>query len=536
VTKKRAVSHPEPPALARPLDLAATQGTRTGVLDRFPDAVPFLCVVAVTLLAKGAALLPGYSIDDWATSANGTTGLVWDVLWKGRGGHWLFLTVVRALGAEPNPARILYGAFGILAYAAFGFAAIRFWGLTRSGWLAVCAAAMVANHPYTSEIFTFRIGLPLAALVMAILAVLLQPRRPTISAFAARAGLFALAMALYPIALHFGGMVLLLAFAVSAFATIAPAAHEGSDLEPSGEIGSRAMDFAKVMAAGLVLYAVVTAAIARLLAIDSTYFTPIALVDVPGRLLQAAKSVAQGLAFKNVLVPPPVQVAFFALIGLLAFRLLNPFRAARRTDRPARFKAALLLPLLLGVAALWSLGVFLFTAGFRSVPRNMAHVGLLWAALLIMATAGLRHRVARGTVGALAALVLFSFVAVSQHVFEDQRRLNVRDVNVANRIVARLEMQPAVTGVRRVAVVGGFAWYPAEMAPTQWGDMNISGFGAVWSQVPLLEEATGYNWIWATDPTEKAAAKAYCATVAPWPGADALTVRGELAIVCLSKP
>jgi hypothetical protein len=62
--------------------------------------------------------------------------------------------------------------------------------------------------------------------------------------------------------------------------------------------------------------------------------------------------------------------------------------------------------------------------------------------------------------------------------------------------------------------------------------MNISAFGATWSQVALLREASGYQLSEAADPQEKEAAKQYCAGVDSWPALQSVTVRAEVAYVC----
>ena len=133
---------------------------------------PFLLVLAVTALAKGTALLPGYSVDDWWPALDGPGNLLRDV-GKGRVGHWLFLQMSMALHAEPNAARVSYVLLASATRTGFGLAVVRFWGVRGNGWLPIVSAALIANHPYTCEIFTFRIGLAPAAAVMALLAIVL---------------------------------------------------------------------------------------------------------------------------------------------------------------------------------------------------------------------------------------------------------------------------------------------------------------------------------------------------------------------------
>jgi hypothetical protein len=164
----------------------------------------------------------------------------------------------------------------------------------------------------------------------------------------------------------------------------------------------------------------------------------------------------------------------------------------------------------------------------------MAHTGVLWGGCVVLAALAQAGRLLRRLQAALVVIVLLSFVGASERVFVDQWQLNLRDIQLANRIVARLERHPGFAEVRRVVVIPGRAWYPTGPAPTQWGDMNVSAFTAFWSQVEVLRETSGYNIHRSTIPAELAVADAHCASVAPWPERQAVKVTGELAVVCLA--
>jgi hypothetical protein len=132
--------------------------------------------------------------------------------------------------------------------------------------------------------------------------------------------------------------------------------------------------------------------------------------------------------------------------------------------------------------------------------------------------------------------ILISFVGVNEHILDEQHRLNMRDLLQANRVIARLESLPGFDRSRSVAFVGDRASYPMGLQRTQWGDMNISAFGAVWSQVNLLREASGYDLRLSTAPQERAAAEAYCSGAEPWPAQGSAVLRDGLAIICFGPP
>jgi hypothetical protein len=493
-------------------------------------------VLLITVLAKGAALLPGYSIDDWATIASGdAVGLHQDVLRKARFGHWLFLQLGAALELEPNPARILHVTLAIVAYSVFGLTVVRFWGVRERGWLPVAAASLVANHPYTAEIFTFRIGLPLAAIVIAVLALLLWlATRPRFHLLLPSLG-FAFAISCYQIALHFGGMVALCGVAIGLTRDPSLASEPPGASQPRPRLIDLAVvRLALVMALGSFWYwlaLVVPGSPARRQGFEVDYLAP---QQLPQRLVEAGRAVGATFLRPNVLVPRPVNLVFLgvvaALLGALAWRVARSRLRARALGLAAAIVA------LLGLGALWSCGLFLIFEHLWLSPRSMAHIGVLWAGCLLLLARLAPARWARAVLGLAGALIVLVFVGVNQHIFEEQRRLNMRDLNKANRIVARIEELDPAAAVRRVAVVGGHAWYPVGPQRTMWGDLNVSAFAPEWSKVAVLREASGLDWLWATDPAEKEAALAYCAAVDPWPAADSVAVRGEVAYLCLERP
>jgi len=135
---------------------------------------------------------------------------------------------------------------------------------------------------------------------------------------------------------------------------------------------------------------------------------------------------------------------------------------------------------------------------------------------------------------ACAAILVLGYVAADASILFDQRRVNLWDHQLANRIVARLEVQPGFPSIRRLAVVGRLSAHPFPLQTTDH-DMNSSAFGAPWSKVGVIEQATGLIFDQASD-AELQIAKTYCAGHDPWPGPGAVTAISQLGIVCLSKP
>lgn len=166
-------------------------------------------------------------------------------------------------------------------------------------------------------------------------------------------------------------------------------------------------------------------------------------------------------------------------------------------------------------------------------PRLLSPSALVFATLAVACYPGIPSWRRQAWIGCAAILIL-GYVAADTAILFDQRRVNLWDHQLANRIVTRMEQQPGFTSVKRLSVVGRL---PAHQFPLQTTDhdLNSSAFGAPWSKVGVIEQATGLMFAPASD-ADVQIAKSYCAAHDAWPSPDAVVVTAELGIVCLSKP
>jgi hypothetical protein len=505
-------------------------------LEAKREKLALLAVGAVTLLAKGPAAFPGYAIDDYRPSADGPAGLLGGLFELGRVGHWLFLRTSLLLQMEPNEARVLYVPLAVAAYSALGLAVVRFWRVRDLGWLAVGAAMLIANHPYTCEIFTFRWGFPTAAMVMALLSFLLWLAVLPRFHLAAGAVVFALALSFYQIALHFGLMIVLTGFVIALGARlVAVSGQPAADPVPtSASVAPRTVRLLGFILAGTLLYLAIGLLLRKRIGVSADYFQMLALPDLPARALAALREIVGMYVDANVLIPRVINALFMTLVVILVLALGWLIMRSRQRLLATGLGAGIVI--LLGIALFWTAGVFLILKDLWLTPRSMAHVGVLWAACIVLLARVASSPHLRKVFGAAIAVILVTFVAAHHRMFEDQRQLNFQDLHKAGRIVARLEAFPGFDQIRRVAFVGRPYTYPKGAEETHWKDLNMSAFGAWWAQAPLLREVSGYALQLSTDPTEVAAAAEYCAQAKPWPAAESVAARGELAIVCLAVP
>ena len=505
-------------------------------LEAKREKLALLAVGAVTLLAKGPAALPGYGIDDYRPSADGPAELLGGLFQQGRIGHWLFLKTSLLLQMEPNEARVLYVALAVAAYSTLGLAVVRFWRVRDLGWLAVGAAMLIANHPYTCEIFTYRWGFPPAALVMALLSFLLWLAVLPRFHLAAGAVVFAFALSCYQIALHFGLMIVLTGFAMVLGARLVTVAAPSSTgpAPTSDSIAPRTVRLLGFVVAGTLLYLAIGLLLRQRIGVSAEYFQTISLPDLPARALAAWREIVGMYVAPNVLIPRLINYLFMTLVGILVLALGWKVVRSRQPLLATGLAAGIVI--LLGIALFWTAGLFLVLKDLWLTPRSMAHVGVLWAACVVLLARVASSPHLRRVVGAAIVVILVTFVAAHHRMFEDQRQLNFQDLQKASRIVARLEALPGFDQIRRVVFVGRPYTYPKGAEQTLWKDLNMSAFGAWWAQAPILREVSGYPLQLSTDPGEVAAGAEYCAQAKPWPAAESVAARGELAIVCLALP
>lgn len=377
-------------------------------------------------------------------------------------------------------------------------------------------------HPFTTEIFTFNEAVLYCSISIFLGAVALAVARGPASygAYLGCALLIGFAVSVYQLVLNYMAAAILLAFVVRLM--------DRKTQDARGLRGFEAeLQMAAVAAAGVLLYLCALVVLFRV-----SGATPDGRADISG-LLDIRQKVADVVrAIRFVFWPPegliPAGVSWLFL-GVLAASL---GAVALRLLRARRLVEIVAMIALVALALLAAIGVTVVGRTVWLVPRTLSAYALVSGAVLMLG-----WRVSGGWARAALALALVlltvSFIGRDNNIFYDQRRVNLWDVQQANRIIGRLEALPGFSSVRTLAMVGGSWGRPVALSTTV-GDMNVSAIGVGWTQLPLIEQATGYRFA-APNPAERAEAERYCDGVASWPAPEASIVRADLAIVCLAK-
>lgn len=487
------------------------------------------------LLAKGLAFLPAYSIDDYGIDLRKQL-MDSPSLRQGRFGEALFNHTLQALGFEASYTHVVFVAFALITSAALGVLLVRHWALPTHGWLPFAVVALATLHPYTTEIFTFRAGLANISFVLALLTLLLVPRRWNGPLLLAGSAVFAIALSIYQGVFHYAVMIALVGTGLclarwSARARRgAPAAVARPRLRVARLLRHRQVGLMACMAAGTVAYVLINAAIFAALGVTRLERGQLlSLRELPQRVHDGALYLRERLVAFDPLISDPARFLLLAIMAIAVVLLLRgawPWRGRRLLAAGAALA-------LLVAALLWTLGLRLVLQQFWPAPRIMSQVGIFWAGILTMA-----HRASGQRVRQLLAILVFpallSFVGSDNRILAEQRRINARDAAMANRIVARLEAIPGLAEAHEIAVVGGYVTYPL-LLRTIDHDMNISAFGATWSRAAIVREVSGLDLYEVSSGPSMSLALAYCQGADPWPAPTAVAIRGQLAIVCLSR-
>ncbi len=241
---------------------------------------------------------------------------------------------------------------------------------------------------------------------------------------------------------------------------------------------------------------------------------------------------AVGPAMKFALLPPqgivPTTISIVTVLALAT----SVFLLAQATLQKRGVMATLVAVSAIALAIACAAAASLIGGVVWLVPRLLSPIALCIAALGVI---GFRHARAEAKVGLVAAftVAIVGYVGADTSILFDQRRMNLWDHQEANRIIARLEADPAFGQVTALAVVGRRRAHPLVLS-TSSRDMNTSALGSPWSKLGLFEQATGYAFGSPTDAQWQAAID-FCAQGTAWPLPGSTGLVGELAIVCLPR-
>jgi hypothetical protein len=495
-----------------------------------PDGGAFLAILLVSFVARFSALTQGFAVDDYVfLQLSGAWRDIWSVFEpSGRVGAAALLYVLSAIGGiQPRalaPAMIV----AVAGFAYLSYLIARRWFRLRGRMALIVVGSLIAVYPYSAEVFSFRITALLYVVAFFLTVVALSLFSP------ARAGLIPSSL-LYCLALSINQSVVSLSIAMllalAAFAASLRISGRGGAIRREKFLFRRTAFGAATMVLGISLYAALLKVSSLAGAGDlgsRASFLPFS--ELPNRLGQI-RDLAWGVfARPDAIIPlwPKILggAVFFVALAFLSASL-PPRRGAGTRVRHFVLVGIALVLLLLGIA-----GVNTLLREWWMVPRVLVQTVFVWIWPLVVLFTSKRNGMIRFATWT-GCILAFSFVLSTGRILEDQKRLNSRDTQLGNRIVARLEACPTFAQMKRVVVVNFRGYLNDNISYV--GDLNISVLSSWYAHASFLREVSGWNTLIYMGAEDRKKAADYCRAHAPWPSPESVTVTDDLGIVCLTR-
>ncbi len=493
-----------------------------------------IVLVLVALAARSQSITtPMYSIDSYVSRDDPT--LLTSILSNGRWGLVALLWLREKFGyagMDVIPSALIL-SIALFTCAGFLYARVL---LTRfDGVELLMFVALFTLHPFNTEFYTF------SDTTLAI----------TLSIFLAAAGLACASATARPgSGAAIGGILMLAALSIYQLAivhlvivSLLTAIERVAGLYPAqpGQRRLRQIVATPPVRALLVITAIAIVSFIITLILHHFFGTTAGVPANQSRVPDISevpdfkkKAAALSAAFLIVLTPPPgimPPIASLLLIGILTLAVVTILLAIlRRSGIGWAFAASGLL----AAAAVSSVIVPVMANFVWLAPRVLSPFSIFVAGV---ATLGWRYTHVswiRCVLTVALAAVSLSYVGGSNRILYDQRRVNLWDMQEANRILARLESNPRFGDLHALVMVDG-DWRRSAPLATVFRDMNISAFASKYSKLGLVEQATGFRFA-APSQVELETGQAYCSDAGVWPVADSVVIIGNLGIVCLRRP
>jgi len=500
------------------MNLTVRQRLLDGLLVHPEEKKSFLIALAIVALARAQAAVDiTYASDDYRQIINGLGSIAHALVAdQGRVGEYVLFKVFDFFGFDPGRSPIISLLLSVVLAVWVGNGALRILAPNLPHWPRALIISIIAAHPYTIEILTFR-GIFIYHIIsyaVAIYAILIA--RMHVLWIVAASFIFSIALTIYQIPLSLVSTLLVVELSLSMIRWCL-----GSD---------RIIDrnyYARILTCvfGLLLYLVWL----RLTSGNGGGHPRSSIVDIseiPGRIWLGINllygHMVDGSVFWVPVVPIPIMLlpAIFLCVAIIELIIKLKARAAMPV------LVIIATPIIGGLAML---GMPLLTKLLFIPTRVIPHISLLWAWSALILWAVMRGRLPRDLFTSLLILIVFIFVVQDNQLFTDQSRMVVRDHYLALRVYDRIEqINPKP---ERVIFVRGQT-PPTGMVDTTNYGLNDSVLLYPWSAPYMLTELTGTPFSPAT-AQEEIEARAHCGETPRWPAQDSVTIRGYLAIVCL---
>ena len=489
------------------------------------ELIVFIVTLIALLVAKGTSLLPiTYAIDDYRLATNPINYAL--TLVTGRFASFLIFKFFMSMGLHPTHVNVFTGFLTMLSFVWMGIIVCRLWGINNNVLLSSLVISMITLHPYTVEMFTFKVIIYALYLNFFFAFLGLYLIRLSLSNFVIGIILMTFSIGCYQIIINFLFLTICISFIITLLNNYN---NSSSNLK---QILKFSKEVPQIIALSLsiFLYFLINFVIQRIAQVTMVSRGKIiGFSDISERLRQL-KNIVITIFFKNeAIFPLTTKVILVVLFGLVILFISRKIISKKGIIQNKIILLTLTL-LLIGASIIGIIGVIIPFQQWWPAPRVLSSTGILVGGILVIGCLSIQAKF-RTILFFLAFPVIFSFIGVNNHILSDQMKVNMRDIQKANRIIARLEAHPDFNKVKRLAVLGG-RWNYQIPIKTATMDMNISSFLPSWSKREILKEVSGYDF---GSPTEEdvIVAEEYYKNHLHWPHPESVTIVEDLAIICL---
>lgn len=485
---------------------------------------PFVVIVVLSIAARAQAIVnPLYSPDGYAL-AYSRADLPELLLYQGRFAQAAFERLGDLLGFGGTDVRVAALLLAVLLYSHAGILFARVMADRPTNGAMVIFLALFALHPFSVEFFWFSettLHMVMSVWVAAVGLYLSVSIKRALWAAAVGGTLIVLSLAMYQ-------TVIAYILAVCALALSARIVRDGAT---ATILRSHAMRGTIVAVICVPVYLALVRAISALTGVATdTRVSFTTVLDDPGQLV-----LALARAVRTALWPWPDTgfVSEASSVILLLVLMISVVAVVYAPLRSGRFWDAIICLGLIAGALVWAAGATQLSDSDWLAPRTLVAVTVVTAGSVMLAWDATRLAWLRLVIAGCVTILCVSYIGTSNRVLFEQRLVNTWDAHMVNRIIARLEARPGAEDATRMAVVGSSWPYTSELS-TRFADFNGSALSKPWSRVGLLDQATGYRLMNASE-SEARLAEEYCSSVDPWPAPESAVVVGTVAIVCLQE-
>lgn len=495
------------------------------------ERIVFIISILGFILARGITFFTlGYAVDDYIFTL--FTPNIGTVLYQGRWGSGLFFEFFNYLGIQGVFSPTLLMFIAAIGFVLLGIIICRIWKINNNITLSSLVVLFITLFPYQAEIFTFKMTLTffIFSLFFGFTSVYLSKFK--LKEFSLATILFVFAISMYQLVINYVFVAIITSLVIETLRSYKSDSYKYDnnfwfDVIRRINLGPQLL----TLISGTSVYFLMNKLLLSFLHIsiaDRGNF--INLHNISNRLYQFKISV-ETVFFQNEPILPLgskillLVLLFFVCVGLIRLYYL------RRKNTINSFKVIMAVLILLAVSILGVWGVSLLLAVWWPVPRIIASLGVFWAGILVVGYTLFDESVKK-IFFIISTILIFSFIGINNHVYIDQLRINMKDIQMANRIIVRLQMLPNFTKIKTIAFVGTRWGYGTQIKTLQ-GDMNISAFGAEWSRLNLINEVGGFDFSAASN-NEVNIAKDLCGNESISPNSDFFVgVTGTLGVICL---